>query len=403
MIGFSNNIDQRDRLIRNIARRRTTDNRYVTDINSFWREELHARVENIPNLQEFILQIISQRIQSNVWGFPVDEQSISNTQAVFNSLVLDYFTFIQGRRVWVFTELDGYWTEDKIKTTFGSAFIMALWDIGSQLLIDNYPLVEDDLRHRTGRTSSADKRQNYHDSHNKLETGDNRENYHDSHNKLNTGDRKFTKQDNTRNKISEQNDGVSSQTIDGRTTSNTTNVQDVFNSPQDQGILPSSQSESIMNRDNEFQDPSNMGVEELTPNGNPNFTTMTQNSFEGSTDTNKEGRQNTSKDFHNRTDENDYIGADETTTSDIEGINNIGAKTGSNSNTQGINNIGAKVENDTLHLREEVLDISAVLQNFYDLFSERLLMEIDNRMLPYFLNMRIARFNDHRIGRKEYV
>jgi len=426
---------ERDRLIRNIARRRTTDNRYVTDINSFWREELHARIAHLDELIPLVLRLVNERITNNIWGFPVDEQSVSNTEEVFRYIVLDYFAFVAGRRVWNYTEVDGYWTEENITNTIAYAFIMALWDIGSQLLIDNYPLVEDDLRHRTGRTHSHDRRNTYHDSLNKTNTADSRESYHDSLNKTNTADsretyhdslntlstddEKFTQQDNTRNKISEENSGSGSDTVNSRSTSNTTNVNDMFQSPQDQGVLPSRQSADLMNRTNDFQDPSNMGVEELSPNGNPAFTTVTQNNFEGNTDTNSEGRTSTTRDSHNRVDERDYlesnntvrsgiegqnnVGAKSGNTSYIEGENNVGGKTGNTSLIEGHNNVGGNAENNTGHERDEVLDISGVLQNFYDLFGERLMMEIDNRMLPYFLNMKIARFTDHRIGRKEYV
>lgn len=357
-------------MIRNINRQRTTTNRYVNDSNAFWREELHARIENLPDIRTKVKSLVDEKITSNVWGFPVDEQSISNTREIFYGIVTDYFMFVAGRRVWVYTETSGYWTEEKIIDTISYAFIMALWDIGSNLLIENYPLVADDLRHRSGRTHS----------------NDGRETYHDSLNKLNTSDKKYTQQDNTRNKIMEENSGTGSDTTDGRTTSNTTNIQDNFLSPQDQGVTPSKQSDKVMNR-NDFQSPDNMGVEEVSPHGNPSFTTATTNTFEGDTSTVKEGRTSTSRDLHNRVDEKDYVESNDTTESAV----------------QGENNVGSKATNDTGHERQETLDMSGVLQSFYNIFKDTLLMEIDNRMIPYFLNMRIARFTDHRIDRKEYI
>lgn len=359
-----------DRLIRNINRKRTTDNRYVIDSNSYWREELHARVEYLPDITTKIKEVIDKKITDNIWGFPVDEQSTSNAKEVFYSLVEDYFFFVAGRRVWVYTETEGYWTEEKITETIAYAFVMALWDIGKNLLIINYPLVADDMRLRSGRTHSNDAR----------------ETYHDSLNKLNTADKKYTQHDNTRNKIVEVNDGVGSDTTDGRTTSNATEIQDTYMSPQDQGILPSKQSDKVMNRTAGFQDPDNMGVEEVVPNGDPKFTTATTNNFAGDTSTSKEGRTSTSRDLHNRADERDFLQTDATTESAI----------------QGDNNVGGKAANDTGHERQETLDTSGVLQSFYDIFKDRLIMEIDNRMLPYYLNMKIARFQDHRIHRKEY-
>lgn len=360
-----------DLLIRNINRKRTTDNRYVIDSNAYWREELHARVENIPGITEKLREMIQQKITDNVWGFPVDEQSTPNTEKVLFGIVDDYFGFVAGRRVWVYTETAGYWTEEKIRDTIAYAFLMALWDLGNEILIDNYPLVADDLRLRYGKTHSNDER----------------ETKHDSNNLVNSADMRHTQQDNTRNKIVEVTDGVGSNTSDGRTTSNTTGIQDTFLSPQDQGVLPSKQSDSVMNRTHDFQDPTNMGVEEVVPNGDAKFTTATTNNFSGDTSTTKEGQTSTSRDLHNRADERDFVQGDATTESLKEAENNV----------------GARARNDTGHERQETLDTSAVLQSFYNLSKDRLLMEIDNRMLPYYLNMKIARFTDHRIDRKEYV
>ena len=359
-----------DLQIRNFNRMRTTSNRYVNDSNSFWREELHARVENLPEMFEIISAIIAERIEDNVWGFPVDEQSEPNTLAVFNDITLDYLKLIAGRRVWVYTETNGYWTEEKITEIFSYAFIGALWDIGSDLLISNYPLVADDLKLRSGKVNSSDERQTYHDSVNELSTGD----------KLNT------EEANTRNKIIENNDGASSDTTNGRTTSNTPNIQDTFLSPQDQGVTPSSQSSKVMGR-NDFQSPDNMGVEEVSPHGNPSYTTSTTNNFAGDTSTVEEGRTATSKNAHNRADEKDEINS----------------QASKESSANAANNVGGKATNETGIERNETLDIAGILKSFYDLFSEDLLMKIDNRMSPYFLNFKIARYTDHRLNRKEYT
>lgn len=357
---------------RNIARRRTTNNRYVADYNAYWREELHARIENLqPLISNYCEDIVRDRIAGNIWGFPVDEQSTANAEDVFLTMIDDYFEFVKGRRVWVYTETSGYWTEGKIINTIAYAFIMALWDIGRQMLIDNYPLVEDDLRLRYGKTHSDDLRLTY----------------HDSVNKLGTGEKKYTHHINERNKIHESTDSAGSDTIDSRSTSNTTTISDAYNSPQDQGVLPSKQSDKIMNRTPTFADPTNHGVAEVVPQGDPKFTTLTTNVFDGSTDTNSEGRKSINRTGHSRVDERDNIHGENTNTSDKAAENNV----------------GSKAQNDTGHERQETLDVSDVLRSFYDIFKDRLMMEIDNRMLPYFLNMKISRFVDHNIDRKEYV
>lgn len=361
-----------DIMRRNIARRRTTINRYVTDSNAFWREELHPRIANLqPQINNLCEDIIVEKITDNVWGFPVDEQSTSNTLDVFLHIINDYWAFVDGRRTWVYTETDGYWTEENIVRTLVYAFVMALWDIGKQMLVDNYPLVEDDLRHRSGITHSNDKR----------------ETYHDSASRLATGEEKYTERENERNKILESTDSTGSDTSNSRSTNNATTINDMYQSPQDQGVLPSKQSDRVMSHTPEFDRPEERGVAEVVPNGNPKFTTMTQNEFAGSTDTSAEGRTSTSRDAHARVDEKDNVNAHNVNTSEL------GAE----------NNVGAKAENDTGIQRQETLDMSGVLQSFYDIFKDRLFMELDNRLLPYFLNMKISRFTDHATGRKEYV
>lgn len=393
-----------DILIRNINRRRTTLNRYVTDSNSYWREELHPRIENLqPILSNYCEDMVRDRIQTNIWGFPVDEQSVANAEDVFIAIIDDYFEFVKGRRTWAYTETQGYWTEAKITNTIAYAFIMALWDIGRNMLITNYPLVEDDLRLRYGKTHSDDERQTYHDSLNHVQTNDERDTQHESKSKLNTGDERLTDHDNTRNKIHEATDSAGSSTANSRSTNNTTTVVDVFLSPQNQGVTPSSQSANVMNHGGGFERPENHGVAEVTPNGNPGFTTNTSNTFEGSTDTNAEGTTVTNREGHSRVDERDYVRGRGTTTSETEGQNNVTANAKNASEKGAENNVGAKARNETGHERQETLDIADVLQNFYNLFKDHLMLAIDNRMLPYFLNMKISRFTDHRIDRKEYI
>lgn len=362
-----------DRQIRNMMRRKTTINRYVTDSNCFWREELHPRIDNLqPLISNKCEDVMKVRITDNIWGFPVDEQSTANAQDVFLRIIEDYFQFVKGRRTWVYTETDGYWTEENIVNTIAYAFVMGLWDIGKEMLIHNYPLVQDDLRYRSGRTHMGDERQTY----------------HDSLNKVGTGSRQYTEHDNERNKIMENTDSAGSDTQNSRATNNTTTINDVFLSPQNQGVTPSKQSTNVMNHGGGFESPENHGVAEVTPNGqNGAFTTNTSNVIEGSTDTVADGRTSTNRNAHSRVDENDYLEGNETFESDTGAENNVGAKT----------------KNDSEHERQETLDVAGVLQSFYDIFKDRLLMEIDNRMLPYYLNMKIARFTDHRIGRKEYV
>lgn len=358
-----------DVFIRNVNRMRTTVNRYVRDSNSYWREELHARIDNLePLISNMCEDMVRDKMGNNIWGFPVDEQSTANAEDVFLHIITDYFNFVKGRRVWAYTETQGYWTEEKIIGTIAHAFIMALWDIGKNMLIVNYPLVADDLRHRTGKTHSNDERKTYHDSNNHLETGDQR----------------YTGQDNTRNKAAESNDTANSGTTNSRSTHNERETFDFFQSPQDQGAAANQGPAGHPG----FQSPDNMGESNLILNVPASkFATTKQNHFDDLTDTEATGTTSTSKQAHSRVDERDYVEGNATTSSGKEADNNV----------------GAAAKNDTGIERFEDLDISDVLQNFYDLFHDRLLMELDNRMLPYFLNMKIARFHDHRIDRKEYV
>lgn len=357
--------------IRNYNRKRTTDNRFVIDSNSYWKEELHPRVEYLRNdISVKVDNKIQLNLSQKVWGFPVDEQTTSNAFEVLGFFTEQYLDMVNNRRLWVYTETDGYWTEQKIAEAYSAGLIAHMWDIVQDLLIKYYPLVADDLRLRSGKTATSDKR----------------ETYHDSVSKVDTADKTYTQHDNTRNKIAEQTDNSGSDTTNSRSTNNATTINDVFLSPQNQGVKPSSQSNLVMNHGGGFESPENHGVAEVTPNGNAGFTTSTSNVFEGSTDTVAEGRTSTNKTGHSRVDERDYL----------EG--NATFETG----TAGENNLGARTANDNEVERYETLDIVGVLKNFKDLYSDTLMLELDNRMLPYYLNMKISRFKDHRIGREYY-
>ena len=466
-MGFNTTLQ--DRTIRNINRRRTTVNRYVTDSNSYWREQLHPRIAHL-NVKPGILEIINKRVQDNVFGFPCDIQSTSNTMQVFNALTEDYLNFVEGRRSARYTETNGFWTEQQIAKEFTHAFILALWDIGSQFLIDNYPLNADDLRHRTGRTFSADNRRTYHDSRSKVGAGSSQETYHDSqsmvasdsqhetthdntnatgtHEQRETGhesksktatdEARHTRHDNTRNKIHETHEAAQGDTLNNRTTDNTIDVQDTFLSPQNQGVTPSTQSSNVLNRppNGVLQSPDNMGVSEMVNNGsNGMFTTNTGVLNSGTTSTISEGRTRTNQAADTRVDERDYLEEHTNTGSDLEahhdlnskavqgseinagndltgratqgsemrGNNDMGGRAQTHEDKEGHNDIGTEAQQNTHHERFQDLDISGVLQEFYDLFNERLMQELDNRLMPLFLNMKIARFVDHRTGRGHYV
>jgi len=354
---------------RNINRRRTTTNRYAVDNSGFWDESLHARVSQL-NIKSKAVDAVSIRVNNGIFNFPVDVQSQNVSLKIMTSLTSDYFNFVGGRRVAKYTEIDGYWTESKISTEIVYAFLMALWDTVSQILIDNYPLISDDLRHRTGRTFS----------------NDNKESYHDSHNLISSDDSKNTSNKNDRNKIAQSRINATGDNLNSRSTDNSTTVNDGYASPQNQGVLPSAQSDEIMNLNN-FQSPDNMGVRGVIPNGDKKYSTDTNINIEGSTGTISEGRSHFGKEFDNRVSEDDYLDVDTKFSSKIEGNNNIGTKKGFETGVE----------------RFEDLDISGVLQNFYDLFSDRILMEIDNRMLPFYLNIKISRFKDFSSGTKKYI
>lgn len=351
-------------------RRRTTIGRYVTDSNVSWREQLHPRLNDLlPGVANYIEDRMVEYTTTNVWGFPVDEQSVSNVHDVMIGIINDYITMCQGRRLWVYTETNGFWTEERITSVFGAAFINALWDIGKQMFIENYPQVADDLRHRTGKTFMEDSKHTYHDSNSHIETNS----------------EQFGKHDNTQDKTHEHTDHSGSSTNNERSTHNERETQDYFQSPQDQGAAPNLGDAARP----EFQSPDNMGESNLLLNaeGNALFATTKNNHFDDFTDTAASGQTSTDRTGHVKVNEVEYN--DHETT--------VGSEHAAD------NNVGAKMDVDTGHERFEDLDVANVLQTFYDTLKGRLLQEIDNRLLPYFLNMKISRFTDHRIGRKEYV
>jgi len=376
----THNQNMQDVMIRNVNRQRNTINRYVVDSNTLWSEELHPRIENLPILN-IIIPLIEERIKLNIWNFPVDEQSIENTRNILYFFALDYFNFVAGRRTAKYTQTYGYWTEKKITYEIAQAFINILWDYVNNLLIDNYPLVSDDLRHRTGKNYS----------------GDLRETHHDNTNKLNTASQKATTHqvDNEKSLINQ--DAITSNSIISRDTTNNVDINDTFLSPQDQGVKPSTQStnvlgEEIITKDFEkkdnFQNPDNMGVKEIINNAiNADFTTTTNVVNSANTSTSSNNTAGTTKSNQQNLIQGESVNAN-VQDSTIKEVNN---------------NLGAKAQNNTFVERFEDLNMSSVLTEFYNLFKDRLMLEIDNRMLPYYLNMKINRFVDFRMNTKKYL
>jgi len=131
-----------------------------------------------------------------------------------------------------------------------------------------------------------------------------------------------------------------------------------------------------------------MGVKEIINNAiNADFTTTTNVVNSANTSTSSNNTAGTTKSNQQNLIQGESVNAN-VQDSTIKEVNN---------------NLGAKAQNNTFVERFEDLNMSSVLTEFYNLFKDRLMLEIDNRMLPYYLNMKINRFVDFRMNTKKYL
>jgi hypothetical protein len=273
-----------------------------------------------------------------------------------------------------------------------------------------------------------------HNSLSELHNESSKETNHNSHSGLKSDEFTTTHNDNVRNKIMTQTDVAQGDTTVSRSTENNAATADLFSSPQDQGLSPTELGINVVNPEN-FQSPDNMGVREMELQNDARFQTTTQQDISGSTSTNNEGKSHTSKESHSRVDENDVLKNEATTSTEMTGDNDLSSRANDGqhmtahnnlrsrgrdgsemeanndlssrgrvaNHSSGENNLGSSAMNETSMERFEDLNMWDTLQAFWDLYSDRIAMEIDNRLIHLFLNMKINRFVDYRMNSQEYL
>ena len=156
------------------TKRRATTRRFTTESEFFYNQNLHPRVRDIV-ASNFFSNTFFDLIQSRVttfWNFPLNEQS-QDEAAVYTTMlatiIRDYLALVHLRRLARPVLLQENITIEDVASEFGFALINVFWDLFSNFLIENYPLVYDDLRLRAGRNGSNDRMQTEHNNRNFLD------------------------------------------------------------------------------------------------------------------------------------------------------------------------------------------------------------------------------------------
>ena len=423
---------------------RATRNRYIVDSRSFWHEGLHPRVRDLDILG--LEDRINSNVDSGFWLLPLPETSEFDFKLLLNAFTQDYINMVELRRL-SRRPSDGLTIID-IDKEFTSYIIAIMWDIVNGLLLNFYPLEYDDFKVRTGKTYSNDDRETTHNNNNYLNSEDSRNSKDFVNNSLQsgdtrnskdyynsdilTGDEVTTNSNNTKSSTADSMNGYSSNTVNrdthdvssNKSTShlnnnnrnNANSVTDLFVSPQNQGVTPTPSSTDVLGEDG------------VVFAGNNNFTTNTSRDTVGVSDDFEEissntsyddagnviieGQTNVKMDDTNRIYNMDFLDAKtkndsslksgkglevgtntNTDLSNAKGLE-VGTTTSTDSNTS--ESLGGRAKNYTGLESFENLDKSNVFKNFYDMNKDRIMLELDNRMYPLYLQVHLNKHEDFR-------
>lgn len=223
---------------------RVSTNRFIVDSPRFWRPEFHPRFNDIFTIEDFI-EVLSEANSDN--SFPIMEEFI---ELVGNEL---YSWFSDYRFICIPTKMPNS------PAMFLSDLYFTLLDVLPQMSFSNFPLIQDDFnlvthRAETGKNDTT-----------KLGTSEHNKQYAKHETELD-----ILSQSELR-----QNNEVNTENIDERTDQNTKQVDDYFMSAQNQGVKPT------------IENTVTKGVDGITLNPNPSFTTNTRNANTGDTTVNK--------------------------------------------------------------------------------------------------------------------
>lgn len=321
----------------------TTDYRYVIDSDRFWRKEYHPRFADIITSDE--INAIFTSVNTDL-SFPLTTGEVSRISTqLMNWLSGFRFVDIPAKNPYCVQQFEG-------------DLYFSLRDVLSQVSFSEYKLDPDDFNVVNNTVDSGK------NDRTKLGVGENNK----------QGSTRNTANDYTSRDTNSVQNTANVESVDENNNTNTTDVSDVFLSPQNQGVSPTN-----ANRKGE-------GVSGITLNNTDTFTTNTSTALEGSTDVNHRGR----------------IDAGNTDTHTVEETDDTHINSGTS--TELATDQDIELENTkTANLHESLdFDRAKKLQEFFDLNSGRLWLELQNRLGRWILQMDIAQTDNIYLGLPKY-
>lgn len=318
-------------------------NRYVVDSPRFWRPEFHPRFKDIFTIDDFKEIIIKV---NNTLSFPITDEFIED-------ITLYLFNWFSGQRFVGIPDKNPL-----LPKQFLSELYFVLLDTLSQFSLQSYQLGDDDFNVVTNKADTGKKDNTQLTTDELLETNTNIDTYLNS---------------DTNSTFANQNTNAV-ENIDEDNENNGKQVSDVFLSPQNQGVTPTTVSEK------------GKGVEGVTIPSSPTYTTNTANNISGDSSVNKSN----------------------TTTSGSQSDESFGMTDNSGTTTSNSNNNkstnGVNITNEKTDNYQETLEFNrgARLQDWYNLNNDRLWAEILSRLCKYILQFDIATSERNYLNCKKY-
>lgn len=383
-------------------------NRFVVESPRFWREEYHPRFKDITTENE--IKDLFTSINNNI-SFKLDNSLV-------DLLGTHFYNYLSGFRFSFIPSKDPQSVEQ-----FKSFLFIVLMEVIPHFSYKAYKLNEKDFNLVTNRGNLG--------SLSKTATGINENQYTESTDKTGTATHETTDIGNTKRTTTNNTEKDNLESMNntkagytGETNSNVNNtadvsntdteayqnsktINDVFLSPQNQGVTPIT--DNIQH----------LGVDGITIDDNSTYTTNTANTNFGYSDRTQNNISNASQSFDNEVNESQSTEQFNQNNSILENINTIGSD---NQTTDNLNN-SASVDNENIynsHLDNtntvnnenqttseymESLDFNrgARLQDFYNLNVDRLMFEILGKLTYWILRCNIARSSTNYINIQEYV
>lgn len=310
---------------------RVSTNRFVVDSPRFWRPEFNPRFKDIFTIHDFyyILNIVNNNL-----SFKFDNEFINILTQMFYNYFADYrFAVIPCKN-------------PNAKEQFLSDFYFILLDILGQLSFKQYPLDQDDFNDVSNHAETAK------NDSTKIGTEENNK----------QSNKQQTSQDYTSDTDIYNNTSTNAQNTNETIDQNSKSVSDVFMSPQNQGVKPTTKNQKYK------------GVDGLQQSDGANFTTNVNNQNGADSTKNVSNTNGLNSDASQRLKENSHI------LTNME--NNGELSTGNN-----MENTNQKSDSYTENLE---FNRSKKLLDFYELNGGRLWEEIISKMSRWILQIDIA-------------